>query len=215
MSTTLYESLSDIHADLDDLRTLGVDDAYRTKQLHRIPEAPVVDRVQVILEASRGKRVLHLGCGWPPSPLHQAIAPVASEVIGVDIAAPFVTDQHIFRVDLDAQPDLLPQRTYDVIIAGEILEHLVNPGNLLRALRRLFPTTTVIVSVPNAFSSAAGSWVAQGIENVNRDHTAWYSWTTLHVLVAKCRYRMLNCAWYGGEPYTAEGLVGIIEPEGA
>lgn len=209
-----YQSLDALRDALDELGRLRVDDAYRRKQLHKIPDAMLVDRGTVILEASTSKRVLHLGCGWPPSPLHQAIAGVAAHLIGVDIQAPQITDCNVWYADLDARPEGLPLREYDLIVAGEILEHLGNPGNLLQTLRRLFPSTVLILSVPNAFSQVAMQWVQRGYENVNVQHCAWYSWKTLTELVTRCGYVVLNWGWYGGPPYVAEGLVFIVKPEG-
>ena len=210
-----YRSLSDIHADLSELGRLRVDEAYRVKQLHKIPDAMEVDRTTVCVEAARDKRVLHLGCGWPPGPLHQAIAGVAAHLIGVDIAAPGGGREHIWQADLDTHPDGLPLRDYDLIVAGEILEHLGNPGNLLLALRRLFPAVMLIITVPNAFSAAGLEWVKRGYENCNREHTCWYSWKTLTELVTRCGYVVCNWGWYGGPPYVAEGIVFIVKPEGA
>ena len=213
-SPTQYQSLSDIHADLSELGRLRVDEAYRVKQLHKIPDAMEVDRTIVCVEAARDKRVLHLGCGWPPSLLHQAIAGVAAHLIGVDIAAPAGARENVWQVDLDAHPEGLPLREYDLIVAGEILEHLGNPGNLLKALRKLFPETMLVITVPNAFSAAGLEWLKRGYENVNTQHCAWYSWHTLFELVTRCGYVVCNFGWYGGPPYVAEGLVFITKPEG-
>ena len=212
---TQYQSLSDIHADLHELGRLRVNNAYRVKQLHKIPDAMEVDRGTVCVEAARDKRGLHLGCGGPPSRLHQAMAGVAAHLIGVDVAAPASARDNIWSVDLDTHPEGLPLRDYDLIVAGEILEHLGNPGNLLRALRKLFPTVMLIITVPNAFSASGLGWVKQGYENCNREHTCWYSWKTLTELVTRCGYAVCNWGWYGGPPYVAEGLVFIVKPEGA
>ena len=212
---TQYQSLSDIQADLAELGRLGVDDAYRVKQLHKIPDGLEVDRVTVCVEAARGKRVLHLGCGWPPSPLHQELAKVAAHLIGVDIAAPPSARENIWQADLDTHPEGLPLREYDVIIAGEILEHLGNPGNLLRALRKLFPETMLVITVPNAFSAVGLEWVRRGYENCNREHTCWYSWHTLFELVTRCGYFVCNFGWYNGPPYIAEGIVFLVKPKEA
>ena len=209
-----YQSLSDIHADLSELGRLRVDEAYRVKQLHKIPAAMEVDRTTVCVEAARDKRVLHLGCGWPPGPLHQAMAGVAAHLIGVDVAAPPSAQGNVWQVDLDTRPEGLPLREYDLIVAGEILEHLGNPGNLLKALRRLFPSTMLIITVPNAFSAVGLAWVQRGYENVNKEHCAFYSWHTLTELVTRCGYAVCNWGWYGGPPYVAEGLVFIVKPEG-
>ena len=213
--STQYQSLSDIQADLAELGRLGVDEAYRVKQLHKIPDGLEVDRTTVCVEAARGKRVLHLGCGWPPSPLHQALAAVSEHLIGIDIAAPSSARENIWQMDLDAHPEGLPLREYDVIIAGEILEHLGNPGNLLRALRKFYPDTMLVITVPNAFSAAGLEWIKRGYENVNVQHTAWYSWHTLFELVTRCGYFVCNFGWYGGPPYVAEGIVFLVKPKEA
>ena len=212
-----FQSLSDLQADLAELAhevvlgvqaSSGVDDQVVSSRLEGRFGCLIGHRGRV------GKRVLHLGCGWPPSLLHQAMAPVASHLDGVDIDAPATTRENIWRVDLDAHPELVPVRDYDVIIAGEILEHLGNPGNLLCTLRRLFPTTLLVVSVPNALGAAALAWAQRGYENVHAQHTAWFSWHTAKELLERCGYRILNFAWYEGQPITAEGLVFIAEPAG-
>lgn len=210
-----YQTLDALQEDLNELGRLRVDNTYRVKQLHKIPDAMEVDRAAVCVEAARDKRVLHLGCGWPPSPLHQALSAVAAHVIGVDIQAPQVTNCNIWQADLDARPEGLPLREYDLIIAGEILEHLGNPGNLLQALRKLFPNTMLIITVPNAFSAVGLEWVKRGYENVNKEHTCFYSWHTLTELVTRYGYTVRNFGWYGGPPYIAEGLVFILYPEEA
>ena len=206
-----FQSLAALQDDLAELQMLGVDDVYRRKQVHKIPDAMLVDRGTVILEAARGKRVLHLGCGWPVSPLHQAIAGVAAHLIGIDIQAPPGTDCNVWQMDLDMRPDGLPLREYDLIVAGEILEHLGNPGNLLLALKKLFPTTMLIITVPNAFSEIAMQWVRRGYENVNAEHRFWFSYHTLKVLIESAGYTVANWGWYNGQPYTAEGLVFICK----
>ena len=210
--TTHYQALSDIHADLHELGRLNVDQTYFDKQLWKIPDAMQVERVTVCVEAARGKRVLHLGCGWPPGPLHQMLAGVAAHLIGVDLKAPAQAQQNVWQCDLDERPESLPLREYDVIIAGEVLEHLLNPGRLLKTIKRLFPTTMIVATVPNAYSTIGLSWIQKGYENVNGEHVAYYSWRTMSELLIRCGYAILNFGWYNGPPYVAEGLVFVVKP---
>ena len=68
--------------------------AFEMAQLRKKPCPPVLtDRVTYILDACRGKRVLHLGCtDWPYTEkklasgtlLHARIAAVAQSLVGVD-----------------------------------------------------------------------------------------------------------------------------------
>lgn len=203
------ENQHDMHTTLDALwqecRTLGhLDPGYVTKQLHRIPAAPVVDRVAYIVERCQGKRVLNLGCA--SGTLHSEINKVSKAIYGVDILQGIST---WMVCDLDRHPEqILPscaELGIDIIVAGETLEHLANPGNLLEVLRVI--GAPLLVSVPNAFSDAGRHWLLRGYENVHRDHFAWYSWHTLKALLERSHFQVTDCLWYNGHPYTAEGLI--------
>lgn len=194
---------------LDDLwqecRTLGnLDPLYVSKQLHRIPAAPVVDRVAYIVDQCRGKRVLNLGCD--SGHLHEAIASVASEVYGVDIEP---GPRTWLVCDIDVEPRQVYTSAHslgiEMIVLGEILEHLSNPGHLLKILGVFL--CPLVVSVPNAFSDAGRQWLKKGFENVHKFHLSWYSWHTLTALLEHCGYQIEDFAWYNGRPGTAEGLI--------
>jgi 2-polyprenyl-3-methyl-5-hydroxy-6-metoxy-1,4-benzoquinol methylase len=55
--------------------------------------------------------------------------------------------------------DMVPElRGFDVVVAGDIIEHLSNPGLMLDGIRsRLATNGRVIISTPNAFGVA--SWL--------------------------------------------------------
>lgn len=97
---------------------------------------------------------------------------------------------------------------FDVVVAGEILEHLGNPGFLLQRLHQY--KAPLLITVPNAYSSAGFANMKKGIENVNVDHKAWFSYRTLRTLVEKCGYEMSEFYWCGGEKLFAEGLIMVI-----
>lgn len=180
---------------------------YAAKMLHPVPKATVTDRLQFILERCRGKRVLELGASGPA---HVAIAKVAGELVAIDRE----DGDGVVGFDLDDVRHLwLPIRpgafAPDVIVCGEVLEHLGNPGYLLTRLRKQFARVPVIVTVPNAYSAAGAHHMAQGVENVNRDHVAWYSYTTLTTLLARAGYAIETFHWYGGDPNDAEGLIVV------
>ena len=208
-------SLDDLREELDTLQALGVTAEYAAKQLHRLPVAPVVDRVLYILECCQGKRVMHLGCGWPPGMLHVALSQVAALNVGVDIAIPEDECSEVFaRRDLDFSPVTLPwNRDPEVVVVAEILEHLANPGMLLHEIREGTARTqeSVIITVPNAYSSVARRHVTGGMENVHRQHVAWYSYKTLHTLVTRYGFTLVEMAWYncphGAQPQESEGLI--------
>lgn len=172
---------------------------------HRLPEAPILaGRQGFLLAACAGKTVLHVGCvdsGLSQERfaqgelLHQRLAVVAQALWGTDVDAEgvrFLQKQgmdRVFRIDLSSEapgPELADV-AFDVIVLGEVLEHLPNPGKMLLGLRELMRPgkTQLIISVPNAFSLTALFSFARGIEVVHPDHNYYFSRTTLRTLLAK------------------------------
>lgn len=182
----------------------AVSDAYRAKQLHDVPTAPVVDRAAFILERAKGQVVLHVGASGP---LHAKLVTAAATVYGLDRQA----SDGVEAIDLDAYGVPLPAHPdVTLIVCGEVLEHLSNPGWLLDRLRANH-SCSMLVTVPNAFSACGLHWLNRGIENVNAEHVAYYSHRTLTVLLARHGWRVTEFAWYNGHPKFAEGLIAVVE----
>ena len=88
----------------------------------------------------------------------------------------------------DAQNFDLEER-FDTVVAGEIIEHLPNPGGMLTsAARHLKPGGRIIVTTPYVFSGAftAYAWLKFPKTCSNTDHTMWYCPSTMSVLAGKC-----------------------------
>ena len=100
-----------------------------------------------------GRRVLDLGCR--DGALTQAYAD-GNEVVGVDAdrdalaeAAKLGIETH--WADLD-EPLPFEDESFDVVVAGELLEHLRDPAGFASEVRRVLrPDGTFVASVPNAF----------------------------------------------------------------
>ena len=200
------------YASIDDLRSqLGArpkqaSDSYAAKMLHQIPDAPVVDREAFVLEHCTGKAVLEFGASGP---LHDAIMKVASTYHGVDRQ----DGDGVVGFDLDdVARETLPETFRpDVVICGEVIEHLGNPLWFLTRLQKQFKGITTIITTPNAFNIGSRSHLKNGIENVNIDHCCWFSFRTLKTLLGRAGYKDFSFAWYKGEPLTAEGFVILCE----
>lgn len=170
-----------------------LDDGYEEKMLHPIPDTDVVDRARFILDKCKGKKVLDIGGSG-------LMATWLKEV-----AYTITVDRQDADICIDVEKDDLPQGEYDIILCGEILEHLSNPGIFLDKLHQYY--RPIIITTPNAFGN---SRARVGIENVNREHVAWYSYHTLKVLIERHGFILHEWHWYNGKPYTAEGLIFII-----
>ena len=98
------------------------------------------ERINQIVPYVAGKSVLDVGCTSGASRddwVHAGLVRVADRVVGVDINADAVSRvrQRGFDVRLaDAESLLVPQE-FDVVHAGELLEHLDNPRAFLAAAR--------------------------------------------------------------------------------
>jgi SAM-dependent methyltransferase len=143
----------------------------RPEPQQRYPRAKAyVDRHDYILRLCAGKDVLDVGfvgevCAGPEQQvdrfahsLHLHVREVARSLTGVDIDADAIRRIQAVCTDLVCVAgniediELIPGAPFDVIVAGDILEHMDGPGKALDNLRRfLKPAGRLVVSVPNAF----------------------------------------------------------------
>jgi SAM-dependent methyltransferase len=100
-----------------------------------------------------GRRVLDLGCR--DGALTQAYLD-GNEVVGVDADREALAEAAKLGIetnwaDLDQSLDF-PDASFDVVVAGELLEHLRDPRGLAVEVRRVLrPGGTFVASVPNAY----------------------------------------------------------------
>ena len=99
------------------------------------------------------KRVLDLGCR--DGALTQAYA-AGNEIVGVDADREALAEAGKLGIetrwaDLD-EPLLFEDASFDVVVAGELLEHLRDPRRLVEEARRVLrPGGTFVASVPNGY----------------------------------------------------------------
>jgi len=177
----------------------------------------LVQRVEFIRKACEGKKVLHLGCtNYPYTQqaidsemlLHFELAKVARELYGFDfdqagldiLAA--ANGQNLYRADLEKLEEVELDETFDVIIAGEMIEHLSNPGLFLRGIRRFMnPETSLVITTINAFCGMR--FLIYGLrgkggenEPVHPDHVAYYSYKTLSLAVNRENLEVKKFCFY-------------------
>lgn len=184
------------------------DPVYAAKQLHEVPKAEVVNRPEFIIARTKNKYVLEFGASGK---MHEAVKASAKAYRGIDREDS--VDGTVVGFDLDdvSQTDLPQLDGAEIIVCGEIIEHLSNPGWFLTRLRKQYPGVPVLITVPNAFAVAGLSSLMKGVENVNKDHVSWYSWRTLKTLTERVGYEVKEFAWYNGKPLVSEGLIFVVE----
>jgi SAM-dependent methyltransferase len=209
--------------------------------VHEHPSLERVERVEELLQLAKGRQVLHFGFLDSPflaekhksgDMLHERLKVDAASVFGVDINE---RDLDTYRrlsgdtanciLDIsapDAAVHLLDQVPFDVILFPEVLEHIPDPGQALRNLKRLCVPhhARLVLTVPNAFNFNFFVEACAGREIVHPDHLFYFSPTTLERLVSTSGFRVLSMKQYGpkGAPrepgITEAGLVCVCEAAG-
>lgn len=219
----------------------------------------VSDRQDFIAELCRSKKVLHLGCVdagltleaiKKENFLQAKIAKVADMVVGIDSDAEGIAflDQHksnrerFYCLDVEKINADTIKEEIDIVIAGEILEHLSNVGNFLKGMRELLlkHKAEMVITVPNAYSIRHFKAIKIGREVVHPDHNYYFSYVTLKVLLQKFLLTVKDISLYNTpyveikgfsytsirgllhqydirrqikrSPFLSEGLIFIVEP---
>lgn len=218
----------------------------------------LVQRTDVLRELCEGRSVLHLGCtNWPyfeesaqlEKYLHSMLLGHAAEAWGVDsdhegieaLRKKGVGNLHIG--DLERLEELPFARSFDLIVAGEVVEHLSNPGLMLSGVKRFMGAETRLV-VTTINSYCAFRFAVYGLrgrgglaEPVHPDHVAYYSYRTLHLLAQRAgleldrfmfydvgrehrpnmrrSVRLINDVAVRFMPQLADGIIGIFKLPGA
>lgn len=166
----------------------------------------LVQRLDLIRETCRGKRVLHLGCtNWPYTLeslennmlLHRELESIAEHVAGIDADKEGIEilkqngSTNLYKADLEHLDHLDLNETFDVIVAGEMIEHLNNPGLFLSGIKRFMTAETqLVLTTINAYCGMRfwqyGLRGKRGTQEfVHPDHVAYYSYSTLKLLVER------------------------------
>jgi methionine biosynthesis protein MetW len=135
---------------------------YYEQQDYRISRAGLSSRHQKVLEiaakycsGSQISRVLDIGCLDGTFSMMLGRQLMAREVYGVDISQANVENAqakgcNAIAFDLDTGHLPFDDASYDFIHVGDVIEHLYNPDNLLKEIRRLLTADGLcIITTPN------------------------------------------------------------------
>jgi SAM-dependent methyltransferase len=198
------------------------------RDLVDLPRVPVYrDRRSYVIERCRGRRVLHLGCAdsgllaqrlAEGRLLHHDILGVSEQAWGLDVDAAALATLAGVGVDGLIVADVTDQAwteavsnlPFDLVVAGELLEHLDNPGLFLSSVRGLLIShdAAMVLTVPNAFSFQALVHLWRDREFVHPDHNYWFSYRTILRLLAKHGLRAEQVAVYAFTPRFGDPVDG-------
>jgi 2-polyprenyl-3-methyl-5-hydroxy-6-metoxy-1,4-benzoquinol methylase len=176
-------------------------------------QSTVADRMTVIERCVRQGDVLDIGCvdartaressasriEHKPNMLLKRIVELNPRTLGVDIDSEGVQALRAMKFDViceDAETMDL-NRQFDTIVAGELIEHLENPGRWLRNMRRhLKDQGVIIISTPNPFYCGQ-TWKVwrYGKPAVHEDHVNWQDPITLAELLRRTGFELVEGYW--------------------
>jgi 2-polyprenyl-3-methyl-5-hydroxy-6-metoxy-1,4-benzoquinol methylase len=156
--------------------------------------------------------VLEIGC-WSGH-VTEVLARRGNRVVGVDVdgeqlaANAFLRRSHLVDLDLVALSTIEDDR-FDVIVLGDVLEHLRDPRAVLADLVTLLrPDGRLVVSVPNVahvdirLHLLAGRWEYQESGLLDRTHLRWFTRASLRELLTSVGF-------------VATRLEPVLQPVGA
>ena len=175
------------------------------------------NRISSVVELCKDKNVLDLGCtqhrmlgqeveieNW----LHWRIKQVASSLVGVDYLQDEVDrlNKKGFNIVCsnvyDLHPDHIHLEKIDVIVCGELIEHLPNPGTFLMTVKKLMTENSILViTTPNAYDlHRMNLMLRKRYEDqwLNKEHKCWYTFNTLMQLLEFCGFAEVQWGYYGG-----------------
>ena len=110
--------------------------------------------------------------------LHSVITLASRETIGVDVDYEGVEKMKSMGFDNVVCADLETWNydgTFDVIVLGEIIEHIDNCGEFLKTIARFCHSETLVVlTTPNAYYFLFCIYTVVGRESIHPDHNYFF-----------------------------------------
>lgn len=200
---------------------------------HKLPKAKVVERIDYLCEQARGRRVIHVGfvdtgCRdmqeaagtW----LHAHLERVATSLVGIDVNEVGVKEAveagyEAYAIDCRDREALEAAgvEPAQLVIAGEVIEHLDDPGGFLAGLHNLVaPGGMLVITTPNAYG-LFNVFASLALREINHpDHVVMFTWRTLANMAARHGWEPVETRMYvpavklgaGGLVARALGLAG-------
>lgn len=186
-----------------DLYAGKVDHYFSSQRREMIPFVP-----------ETAKCLLEIGCGTGSFGAYlKSLRPI--EITGIELqrsaaeSAVSVIDR-VIELDVDAGILELKGEQFDCIVFNDVLEHLVDPWQVLKKIRALIaPGGTIVASIPNVRYMPvlkdfliAGNWQYQRDGVMDKTHLRFFTKKSIASLFNSCGFEIL----------TLEGINGLVFP---
>lgn len=152
-------------------------------------------RHSAILELVKEKNILDIGCG--DGLLLISLREKGVKGIGVDVSDVAIKKcrekgLEVVLADVNDSHMPFPDKSFDLVILSDVLEHLYEPGSILREAKRL--SEKILISVPNFNSLPARLQMLLGKipENngPNKGHVYWFNYPILKNMLEKYGFKI-------------------------
>jgi SAM-dependent methyltransferase len=184
-------ALSELHTGVSENKEARIEQVRKSQRLQRVHD--------ILLPLIKDKRLLDLGCIGHDFEARSAMgtfyfpefAEHAAYAKGIDILVDDVerARRHGFEVVVGNAETFVDEQPYDVIFAGELIEHVNNAGLFLQCcLKNLKDDGVLVITTPNTFSMSRLLRCILRQTNeppLNDEHTCYYTPQTLKQLVTR------------------------------
>jgi ubiquinone/menaquinone biosynthesis C-methylase UbiE len=178
------------------------------------PERFAARRAFLLDHVHAGDRVLDLGCG--DGAFAAELVQAGCRAAAVDVAAEAVRRARERAPEADvrhvAEGDRLPfgEDDFDVVWAGEVLEHVADVVGLLAEVRRVLDWGgRILVTTPYHGRAALAALAVRGVHehfDPRADHLRFFTARTLRGVLVDAGFRHVEIEAVGGPPLLRRGL---------
>ncbi len=148
-----------------------------------------------------------------PSTLHARISRIA-DVTGVDYSSTVIEElkkigiRNLIFGNAERLEELELNRTFDLIVVGDLIEHLANPGLMLQGLGRFcHKDTQIIITTPNAFGLAGMIRYLTGHFREGEEHVMCFNIYNIRNLLNRYRFQVISEATCHQDKAASLGLL--------
>lgn len=166
-------------------------------------------RFKQLVRFYRDKKILDIGCAvgfhrddW----MFRNIKSVAKSIRGIDLDADSVRQirEMGFDIEVGNAQSFDLNDTFDLVHAGELIEHLDNPGGFLDSVKKhLGDDGCLLITTPNALRISNFLYAATGGLRVNAEHTCWFCEYTIKTLLERKGFEVVEYGYLRHETFNA------------
>ena len=163
------------------------------------------DRNSILLDwVGNRRRVLEVGCSTGYMSRFMAERNCAVTGIEVDAEAAerarsYCQEVHVVDLNVHDWIKSFPKEAFDVVLLGDVLEHLIDPWNVLRQIAEVLDTGgSIVISLPNVvhwmtrLGILAGQFDYQPKGTLDHTHLRFFTVKTARDLIESAGYRIVR-----------------------